>query len=233
MIARQDERLAQSIGISVRLTRRALLTRTAALAAAWTVSPWAIGARPAFGWWMDPSSTTQTLEAFSDTLIPGEKRFPADRAIAGVVSGAGAVQAGAIEMLHFPPVGFQAALPGLAATINVLALLYALEHKIALGLTVPPLVDLDFASRTALLVRILDSEGPEQAAFYGLASVVFVAYNTAGYLPTAEAIRAGHLGLAAIRFPPPDPDGVWRFPDFSYRRVLAQAHPLSSRGNPA
>ena len=58
---------------------------------------------------------TQTLEAFADTLIPGEKRFPADRAIAGVVSGAGAVQAGAIEMMNFPPVGFQPALPGLAA----------------------------------------------------------------------------------------------------------------------
>jgi hypothetical protein len=44
----------------------------------------------------------------------------------------------------------------------------------------PPLVELDFASRTALLVKILDSEGPEQAAFMGLASVVFVAYHTAG-----------------------------------------------------
>ena len=233
MIEREDERLAQSIGTSVRLTRRALLTRTAALAASWTISPWAIGAHPTFGRGMDPSSMTQTFEAFADTLIPGEKRFPADRAIAGVVSGAGAVRAGAIEMLNFPPVGFQAALPGLALTINVLALLFAFEQRITLSLTVPPLVELDFASRTALLVKTLESNGPEQAAFSGLAAVVFVAYNTAGYLPTVVAIRNGHPGLAAIGFPPPDPDGVWRFPKFSYRRVLAQAHPRSYRGNPA
>jgi hypothetical protein len=233
MIEREDERLAPSVGDSVRLTRRALLTRTAALAAAWTISPWAIGAHPTFGRGVTPSSMTQTLEAFADTLIPGEKRFADDRAIAGVVSGAGAVQAGAIEMLNFPPVGFQAALPGLALTINVLAVLYALEQRITLSLTVPPLVELDFASRTALLVKVLETDGPEQAAFSGLSAVVFVAYHTAGYLPTAVAIRTGHPGLAAIGFPPPDPDGLWRFPKFSYRRVLAQPHPHSKRGNPA
>jgi hypothetical protein len=176
---------------------------------------------------------TQTLEAYADTLIPGEKRFQADRAIAGVVSGAGAVQAGAIEMLNFPPVGFQPALPGLALGIDVLALLYAVTHKIALDPTVPPFVALDFASRTALLVEILDGDGPVQAALSGLAAVCFVAYHTAGYLPTAVAIRHGHPGLAAIGFPPPDRDGVWRFPEFSYRRVLALAHPDSQRGNPA
>jgi hypothetical protein len=102
MIELEDDRLAQSIGSSVRLARRTVLTRTAALAAAWTISPWAISAPRAFGRGIDPPpSLTQTLEAFADTLIPGEKRFPADRAIAGVVSGAGAVQAGAIEMLNF------------------------------------------------------------------------------------------------------------------------------------
>jgi hypothetical protein len=233
MIELEDDRLAQSIGSSVRLTRRTLLTRTAALAAAWTISPWAISAPTPFGRGIDPPSLTQTLEAFADTLIPGEKRFPADRAIAGVVSGAGAVQAGAIEMLNFPAVGFRPALPGLALTINVFALLYALEHRITLSLTVPPIVELDFAARTALLVKILGSNGPVQGAFNGLASVVFVAYHTAGYLPTAEAIRAGHPGLKAIGFPPPDPDGLWRFPQFSYRRVLAQPHPQSYRGNPA
>ena len=242
MIEREDERLAESTGISVRLTRRALLVRTAALAAAWTVHPWRIGVPSAFGRGIDePGSTqtpvidptTQTLEAYADTLIPGEKRFPGDRAIAGVVSGAGAVQGGAIEMLNFPPVGLQPALPGLAVGLDLLAVLYAVTHTIVLDPTVPPFVALDFASRTALLVKILDEDGPVQAAFSGLASVCFVAYHTAGYLPTAVAIRDGHPGLAAIGFPPPDPDGVWRFPEFSYRRVLALAHPDSQRGNPA
>ena len=239
MIEREDERLAPSTGTSLRLTRRALLVRAAALAAAWATRPWQIGVPSAFARGIDhPEPTpapamTQTLEAFADTLIPGEKRFPADRAIAGVVSGAGAVQAGAIEMLNFPPVGFQPALPGLALGIDVLALLYAVTHTIVLDPTVPPFVALDFASRTALLVEILDGDGPVQAALSGLAAVCFVAYHTAGYLPTAVAIRNGHPGLAAIGFPPPDRDGVWRFPEFSYRRVLAVAHPDSQRGNPA
>lgn len=233
MIELEDDRLAQSFGSSVRLTRRTLLTRTAALAAAWTISPWAISAPPPYRRGSDAPSLTQTLEAFADTLIPGEKRFPTDRPIAGVVNGAGAVQAGAIEMLNFPPVGFQPALPGLALTLNLFALLYAVEHRIILSLTVPPMVELDFAARTALLVKILDSNGPEKAAFSGLAAVVFVAYHTAGHLPTVAAIRAGHPGLKAIGFPPPDPDGLWRFPEFSYRRVLALPHPQSYRGNPA
>lgn len=233
MIEREDERLARSTGISVRFTRRSFLVRAAALAAAWTISPWRIGVPSASGKGLGHRAITQTLEAFADTLIPGQKRFPGDRAIAGVVSGAGAVQAGAIEMMNFPPLGFQPALLGLALILNVYALLYALSHKIVLDPTVAPFVALDFASRTALLVTILDTDGPDRSAFYALASVSFVAYHTAGYLPTVVAIRDGHPGLAAIGFPPPDPDGLWRFPEFSYRRVLAVAHPHSHRGNPA
>ena len=94
---------------------------------------------------------TQTLEAYADTLIPGQKRFPTDVAIAGVVSGAGAVQGGAIEMLKFAPVGLEPALPGLALLINLYAVAYAISQKIVLHLAVPPFVELDFPSRTALL----------------------------------------------------------------------------------
>ena len=234
MIGRDDTRLAQSTGIPFRLTRRALLLRAAALGAACAIGPWSIGAASAFvGQPMDDAAITQTLEAYADTLIPGEKRFPTDRAIAGAVSGAGAVQGGAIDLMNFQPLGVQAALPGLALTINLIALLYAFIHKIVLDPTVPPFVALDFESRTALLVDILDGRGPEQPAFYALASVTFLAYHTAAYLPTAVAIADGHPGLAAIGFPPPDPDGVWRFPEFSYGLELAVAHPRSQRGNPA
>lgn len=232
MIEREDERLSYSTKGPLSLRRRALLTRSAAIAAAWA-SPWGIRNSWAFGRGSDPTSVTQTLEAFADTLIPGEKRSATDRAIAGAVKGAGAVQAGAIDMLNFPAVGFGQALPGLALTLNVIALLYALEQRISLTLTAPPFVELDFASRTALLVRILASDGPEKAAFNGVASVVFAAYHTAAHLPTAEAIRIGHPGLKAIGFPPPNADGLWRFPQFSYRRVLAQPHPRSRNGNPA
>jgi len=136
-------------------------------------------------------------------------------------------------MMNFAPVGFQPALPLLAFSINVYAFLYALLNGIVLDPTLPPFVALDFASRTALLVAILGGNGADQPAFYGLAAVCFIAFNTAGYLPTAVAISEGHPGLEAIGFPPPDPDGKWRFPEFSYRRVLARPHRHSKRDNPA
>jgi enediyne biosynthesis protein E8 len=118
--------------------------------------------------------------------------------------------------------------------LDVHALVYAHNHGIPLDKTVPPFVSLDFVSRTALLVKILGADVTDapDPVFYGLASVVFFAYHTAGYLSTVVAIRNGAPGLAAIGFPPPDADGVWRFPKFSYRRALAIAHPHSHRGNP-
>lgn len=89
IIDHEDERLTGSIGISVRLTRRALLKYVAALAGTWTIGPWRIGVPSAFGQGMnqppptqaldaytDTPAMTQTLEAYADTLIPGEKRFP-------------------------------------------------------------------------------------------------------------------------------------------------------------
>jgi len=188
IIEREDERLARTTGISLRISRRALLVRAAALAAAWTIGRWRIGALSAFGQGVDHPATTQTLdiyadtpamtqtlEAYADTLIPGQKRYPGDRAIAGVVSGAGAVQGGAIEMMNFPPVGLQPALPFLALNINLLALGYALLHGIHLDLTVSPFVSLDFASRTALLLEILNPNVTDQPTLFALAAVSFVA----------------------------------------------------------
>ncbi|HTJ62967.1 MAG TPA: DUF5987 family protein [Alphaproteobacteria bacterium] len=232
LIAREDERLAQTIGNSLRFSRRALLGRVAALSAAWTVSPWLIDMPSASAKALDEAGMTQTLEAFADTLIPGQKRFPKDVAIAGVVKGPGAVQGGALRMMNFPPLGVQAALPGLAFTLNVYAFAYAVNHKITLHLIVPPFVELDFESRTALLLKIFEGTGQDRAAFSALAALTFAAFNTAGYLPTAEAIENGHPGLATIGFPAPNKNGVWRFPNFSYRRILAKPHPGARRGNP-
>ena len=46
-------------------------------------------------------------------------------------------------------------------------------------------------------------------------------------------MREGHPGLAAIGFPAPDADDLWRFPEFSYRRVLANKHPRTTgKGSP-
>ena len=181
-----------------------------------------------------PDPVTQTLEAWSDTMIPGVKRSAADRAIAGAAKGPGAVQAGAIALMNFPAVGLAPALPGLAAGLNAEATTYAATHGVVLDPTVPPFVSLPFAHRTALALQLLELGQPDQLAWYGLAGVAFLAFHTAGHLDTVTAVRTGHPGLTWIDFPQPNADGLWRYPVFSYRRVLARSHPRTTpSGSPA
>ncbi|HWC33632.1 MAG TPA: DUF5987 family protein [Mycobacteriales bacterium] len=178
---------------------------------------------------------TLTIEAVADTLIPGEKRYPSDVAIAGVARGAGAVQAGAIEFIRFRGTGVGAALPAFATAVNAEAVAYAGQHGKVPDPTLPPFVALDYKDRKAMLDGLLNvGNGDEQLFWFALAGLVFLAYHTAGYLDTAEAVRQGHPGLKAIGFPKPDRDGLWRFPRFSYRRKLAKIHPHTTEsGNPA
>jgi hypothetical protein len=217
------------------ISRRRLLQAAAAAAAAWRLAPGRLGERIAHAQLPpgDPLVVVPTLEAFADTLIPGEKRFPTDRAIAGAAPGAGGVQAGALALMALPAAGVAPALPALAAGLNVRAVQFAAERLIVLDPTVPPLVSLGFAQRTDFLVDLIDGTDPERLAWYALAGLVFIAYHTAGHLPTVDAIASGHPGLAAIGFPAPQADGLWRFSSFSYGRPLAKKHRRTTRqGNP-
>lgn len=181
-----------------------------------------------------PDAETPTLEAWSDTFVPGEKRSADDRAIAGAVSGPGAVQAGALDLMRFEPVGLAPLLPALAAGINAEATRYAAERQVLPDPSVPPFVALSFAHRTALALELMAPDRPDQLAWYGLAAVAMLAFHTAAHLHTAEAVRAGHPGLAWLDFPAPDVDGLWRYPEFSYGRPLADLHPHTTRsGHPA
>lgn len=217
------------------LSRRQLLAVAGSAALAWQLAPWterlalaAPNASPS----PDPV-VRPTLEAFSDTLIPGAKRWPGDRAIAGAAPGPGAVQAGAIDMMNYPPSAIGPLLPGLATLANASAEDYAARHGVVPDPTAPPLVALDFDQRTAVLLGLLDPTETDYLAWYALAAMAFLAYHTAGFLHTADAMRRHHPGLAAIGFPMPDGDGLWRFPVFSYRRVLAEEHPgTSETGSP-
>src|SRR5581483_2625286 len=92
---------------------------------------------------------TQTLEAFADTIIPGEKRFPDDDAIAGAAPGGGAVTAGAIELLEWPATGVTGWLGDLTAALNQHARAYADELGLTLDDGPPPFVALSFEHRTA------------------------------------------------------------------------------------
>ena len=181
---------------------------------------------------LDPA-VAQTMEAFADTLIPGEKRSASDLTVAGAAVGAGAVQAGALDLLCSERSGLAPFLPVLSNAIDTGAVAYAAERGITLDPAVPPLVALDFAARTAFLVELLAAPGPFQVPLLLLALVVFAAYHAAAHLPTVDAVRGRHPGLAAIGFPLPQADGLWRFPDFSYRRRLARRHPRTDRDSPA
>jgi hypothetical protein len=223
--------------VAPELSRRRLLQIVSLAAAAYPLAalrlPEAAAAPPAPDLPLSPLDV-MTLEAWSDTMVPGEKRSPADRAIAGAASGPGAVQAGAVDLMRFGPVGLAPALPALAAGLNAEAVRYAATAGVLLDPTVPPFVGLPFEHRTALALELLEGTLPDQLAWYGLAGVATLAFHTAGHLSTADAVRSGHPGLAWIDFPPPDSDGLWRYPVFSYRRVLAEPHPrTSATGSPA
>jgi hypothetical protein len=214
--------------VTLELDRRQLLRLGMAAAAAWQLGPWALDAfaGPA----LPVGDVDSTLEAFADTMIPGAKRSPTDRAVAGAAHGPGAVQAGALELLYFPTLGIAPALPVFAEAINAKAVAYAAQHQLVLDPGVPPYVALGFADRTRLAVQALDYGQPDYLLFYAVAALAFIAFHTAGHLHTADAVRRGHPGLKAIGFPKPDADGLWRYPRYSYKRRVAKPHPRTTTG---
>lgn len=179
-------------------------------------------------------ASTMTLEAFADTIIPGQKRSPGDRTVAGAAPGGGAVAAGALELLRTPATGIHESVDYLATMLDGHATAYAATQGLVLDDDVPPFVALSYEQRAAL-VRTLTTPGhPEKDGWVVLALFATMAFDIGAHLHTAEAIAAGHPGLLTIGFAPPDPDGRWRFPSYSYRRPLATLHPATtSSGSPA
>ncbi|WP_043617854.1 DUF5987 family protein [Nonomuraea candida] len=173
----------------------------------------------------DHEHRTATLEAFADTIIPGEKRSAGDRAVAGVGQGGGAVQAGAIELLEWDATGLTGGLGDFARALDGHATAYAAEHGIVLDGDVPAFVSLSYDDRAAL-VRWLTAPGhPEKALWVSLALFCNMAYDSAAHMSTADALAAGHPGLTAMGLSLPDADGLWRFRAWSYGRPLADIHP--------
>ncbi|MEU1586963.1 DUF5987 family protein [Micromonospora sp. NPDC005710] len=183
---------------------------------------------------MEVPDKTITIEAFADTIIPGEKRWPDDRAIAGAATGAGAVAAGALALLELPAGGLAEALDSLAVTLNEHADDYAYETGLSLDTSVPSFVALPFDHRTAL-VRILTDPGhPEKQMWVSLALFCNMAFDSAAHMSTPTAFATGHPGLLTIGYSRPNADGVYRFPEFSYGRQLANHHPqTTATGSPA
>jgi hypothetical protein len=175
-----------------------------------------------------------TLEAFADTFVPGEKRSPGDVAIAGAAPGPGAVAAGAIELLEMPATGVASGLDDIVSTLNEHASSYAAEHDMTLDAAVPPFVALDYENRSALM-RVLTAPDHLEKEFWVLNGLFcFMAFDTAAHMDTVRALESGHPGLTTMGFAKPDPDGLWRFPEYSYGRKLARTHPdTTPNGDPA
>lgn len=189
---------------------------------------------------MEPSTLpadearTMTLEAFADTIVPGEKRFPGDRVVAGAAPGGGAVAAGALELLRMPEGGMGPLLDPLADLLNTHASAYAEENGAELDAVVPPFVALSFALRTGLVTRLTTPGHPEKEVWTGIALFANMAFDTAAHMHTVDALAAGHPGLTAMGFAQPGDDGLWRFSDYSYGRPLSNLHPdTTPSGSPA
>jgi hypothetical protein len=185
----------------------------------------------------DTATRTATLEAFADTIIPGVRRSPDDRAVAGVSPDGGAVAAGAIELLESHAPGISAGLGPLAQALNGHARAYAEEHGLdpdTTDTTVPEFVALPYEHRVALVRRLTAPGHPEKDGWVLLALFSNMAYDSAAHMSTADALAADHPGLKAMGFTRPDADGLWRFPRFSYGRRLAEPHPNTTpSGSPA
>jgi enediyne biosynthesis protein E8 len=174
-----------------------------------------------------------TLEAFADTIIPGVKRTPDDRAIAGVSDDAGAVEAGALELLEMPATGVTAGLEPLAIGLNAHAAVYAGRRGIDLDDDVPEFVALSYTDRCALVLELTTPGHPEKDGWVLLALFSNMAYDSAAHMSTTDALAAGHPGLKAMGFAEPDTDGLWRFADHGYGRELAKRHPgTTESGSP-
>ncbi|MGV9252046.1 DUF5987 family protein [Streptomyces sp. NPDC003697] len=177
---------------------------------------------------------TLTLEAYADTIVPGEKRGPGDRSVAGAAAGGGAVAAGALELLHWDATGISGDLDTLADLLNDHARRYAAHAGIEPDTSVPPFVALEFTDRVALVQQLTRPGHPEKDVWVLLALFSNMAYDSAAHRNTAEALAEGHPGLTALGIPRPDPDGLWRFKVPGYGRELARLHPdTTPSGSPA
>ncbi|WP_437050694.1 DUF5987 family protein [Streptomyces sp. enrichment culture] len=177
---------------------------------------------------------TLTLEAYADTIVPGEKRWPGDRAIAGVSTGGGAVASGALDLLRWDATGIHDGLEDLADRVNGHARAHAEKAGLALDPTVPPFVSLSYDERARLIQELTTPGHPEKDFWVLLSLFCNMAYDSAAHLHTADALAAGHPGLTDMGITRPDADGLWRFENSGYGRRLARPHPdTTPTGSPA
>ena len=161
----------------------------------------------------DTSPPDATLQAFADTMIPGRKASRTDlgneidpRAIAGVDSLPGAVEADALALYHHPEIGFDALEPAFLAELSTRSLTRGGQF-----------LDLSFDRRVAVCRDGFDPSNPTVQVWEAAAAVPFAAFLCSAMQPNATIDTSssyqvmGHPGTA--------PQG---YADYSYRRKLSR-----------
>jgi hypothetical protein len=206
------------------LRRRDLLVRgghlglAAAIAAALPVAARMPRPDPALA--QDPGLVDATLQAFFDTMIPGrvvpvtQSGAPIHpKAIAGVDSEPGAVEADALLLAHHPKIGFDTLVPPFVSDLQTRALAAGGQF-----------LDLDYDARERVCLAGLDFGNPDRQIWEAAAAVPFTAFCAAA--TTVDATRANAVGYRVMGHPGTAPKG---YEDFSFRRRLNRG--ITKRGN--
>ena len=156
-----------------------------------------------------------TLQAFADSLVPGRRASRTDlgdpidpRAIAGVDTLPGAVEADALRLFHDPLIGFDALEAAFLADLSARALATTGNPEFLL---------LSYDKRVQTALAGLGFSNPTRTLWEAAAAVPFTAFCGAAEHPTGTSENAS--GYRVMGYPGAAPNGYQR--DFSY------GHPLS------
>jgi hypothetical protein len=206
------------------LSRRQVLQRGTALGLGGLV----VSALPAAGRFLetvapaaaDPTLSDATLQAVADTMIPGRKVSRTDlgneihpKAIAGVHSEPGAVQADALELFHDPLIGFDALAPAFLAELETRSLLRGGQF-----------LDLLFPQRVSVCVDGLGASNPTVLVWEAVAAVAFAAFLVVATQQNATIDTAS--GLQVLGHPGIAPNG---YAEYSYGKKLSRE--ITANGN--
>jgi hypothetical protein len=202
--------------LAAELSRRDFIARVSTLGA----GAYVLAALPAarlLGAVAAPSAppADATLQAFADTIIPGRRVARTDlgdpihpRAIAGVDSLPGAVEADSLRLCHDPLIGFDALEAPFLADLSARALAVGGGRFLLLP----------FDRRVQTVLSGLDFGNPTRTLWEAAAAVPFEAFCGAGEHAVGTSQNAS--GYRVMGYPGAAPDGYQR--DYSYGRPLSR-----------
>jgi hypothetical protein len=161
------------------------------------------------------SVSDATLQAFADTLLPGRKAAKTDlgdpidpRAIAGVDSEAGAVEADSLRLYHDSLIGFDALAPPFLADLSARSLTTCENEFLVLT----------YRQRVQVALAGLDFGNPTRTLWEAAAAVPFEAFCGAGEHAIGTSQNAS--GYRVMGYPGAAPNGYPE--DFSYGQPLSR-----------